>query len=177
MRPRCSRCSELIKFVGALASDQDELRRKKCSAAHDGARLKRSFMYWSPGSKKGSFPTSAKDDTSEANQEEERRLMYVALTRAEKKCFSHTVVPHVSWLQNRHRAFAIFIRHIQRPGGVRVADPARQNNLFRLVSRYAWCLDCHSNAQRRKLFTKTMASLAKCKNATRHYCGRWRVRG
>ena len=39
------------------------------------------------GLEEGLFPYEREDDTSEANKEEERRLMYVALTRAEKKVF------------------------------------------------------------------------------------------
>jgi DNA helicase-2/ATP-dependent DNA helicase PcrA len=43
-------------------------------------------MFLSPGLRKGSFPYEREGDEN-ADKEEERRLMYVALTRAKEKIF------------------------------------------------------------------------------------------
>jgi len=74
----------------ALASDQDEIKDEKNAVrlmtVHASKGLEFPYVFIT-GLEEGLFPYEREDDTSEANQEEERRLMYVALTRAEKKVF------------------------------------------------------------------------------------------
>jgi DNA helicase-2/ATP-dependent DNA helicase PcrA len=74
----------------ALASDQDEIKDEKNAVrlmtVHASKGLEFPYVFIT-GLEEGLFPYERENDTSEANQEEERRLMYVALTRAEKKVF------------------------------------------------------------------------------------------
>lgn len=73
----------------ALASDQDELKEESNSVrlmtvhASKGLEFPQVFI---TGLEEGLFPYS-RDEESEENKEEERRLCYVALTRAERKVF------------------------------------------------------------------------------------------
>ncbi len=75
----------------ALQSDQDELQKKE---EHDAVRLMTvhaakglEFPYvFITGLEEGLFPHARLDDSG-VDHEEERRLFYVALTRAEKKVF------------------------------------------------------------------------------------------
>src|SRR6185437_12669330 len=73
----------------ALASDQDELKDEQNAVrlmtvhASKGLEFKYVFIV---GLEEGLFPYE-RDDESEADREEERRLMYVALTRAREKVF------------------------------------------------------------------------------------------
>lgn len=81
----------LEKFMesAALASDQDELKddtdavRLMTVHAAKGLEFLQVFIV---GLEEGLFPYEREDDT-ENNKEEERRLMYVALTRAQKKLY------------------------------------------------------------------------------------------
>jgi DNA helicase-2/ATP-dependent DNA helicase PcrA len=80
---------ELLESA-ALASDQDEIKDDKNAVrlmtVHASKGLEFPYVFIT-GLEEGLFPYEREDDTSAANQEEERRLMYVALTRAEKKVF------------------------------------------------------------------------------------------
>jgi DNA helicase-2/ATP-dependent DNA helicase PcrA len=79
------------KFLesSALASDQDELKDEANSVrlmtVHASKGLEFPFVFIT-GLEEGLFPY-ARDEGSEADREEERRLMYVALTRAKQKIF------------------------------------------------------------------------------------------
>lgn len=76
----------------ALAGDQDELLRDKESVklmtAHAAKGLEFDYVFVT-GLEDGLFPHSREDDERKGGQkaEEERRLFYVALTRARKKVF------------------------------------------------------------------------------------------
>lgn len=73
----------------ALASDQDDLKEEKNSVrlmtVHASKGLEFPYVFI-VGLEEGLFPYE-KDGNEGADKEEERRLMYVALTRAEKKLF------------------------------------------------------------------------------------------
>jgi len=73
----------------ALASDQDELKDEKNSVrlmtVHASKGLEFPYVFI-VGLEEGLFPYE-REGEDDANKEEERRLMYVALTRAEKKLF------------------------------------------------------------------------------------------
>ena len=73
----------------ALASDQDELKENadavRLMTIHASKGLEFPYVFIT-GLEEGLFPY-AREEESEADREEERRLMYVALTRAEKKVF------------------------------------------------------------------------------------------
>lgn len=81
----------LEKFLesAALASEQDELREEKSQVrlmtVHAAKGLEFPYVFII-GLEEGLFPYKREDDTKES-LEEERRLMYVALTRAQKKIF------------------------------------------------------------------------------------------
>ena len=82
------------QFLGevALQSDQDELKNK---AEHDAVRLMTvhaakglEFPHvFVSGLEEGLFPHEKLDSDGSIDHEEERRLFYVALTRAEKKVY------------------------------------------------------------------------------------------
>jgi DNA helicase-2/ATP-dependent DNA helicase PcrA len=73
----------------ALASDQDELKDEKNSVrlmtVHASKGLEFPYVFI-VGLEEGLFPYE-REGENDADKEEERRLMYVALTRAEKKLF------------------------------------------------------------------------------------------
>jgi DNA helicase-2/ATP-dependent DNA helicase PcrA len=73
----------------ALASDQDELKDEKNSVrlmtVHASKGLEFPYVFI-VGLEEGLFPYE-REGEDDADKEEERRLMYVALTRAEKKLF------------------------------------------------------------------------------------------
>jgi len=80
---------EAFMESAALASDQDELKENRNAVrlmtvhAAKGLEFKQVFIV---GLEDGLFPYE-RDEGTEADKEEERRLMYVALTRAQKKIF------------------------------------------------------------------------------------------
>lgn len=82
----------LEKFLesAALASDQDELKEEKnqvrLMTVHAAKGLEFPYVFII-GLEEGLFPYERGDDTKKDSLEEERRLMYVALTRAQKKVF------------------------------------------------------------------------------------------
>jgi DNA helicase-2/ATP-dependent DNA helicase PcrA len=87
---------EALLESAALASDQDEIKDEKNAVrlmtVHASKGLEFPYVFIT-GLEEGLFPyeRDSSSDTgrrgAEADQEEERRLMYVALTRAEKKVF------------------------------------------------------------------------------------------
>ena len=82
---------ELLLESAALQSDQDEIKdREELNAVrlmtvHAAKGLEFSYVFIA-GLEEGLFPHERLDD-GKTDQEEERRLFYVALTRAEKKVF------------------------------------------------------------------------------------------
>ncbi|MEK7068235.1 MAG: 3'-5' exonuclease, partial [Patescibacteria group bacterium] len=85
-----ARYSDIEDFLGAvaLASEQDELKEEKDAVrlmtihAAKGLEFDTVFI---TGLEEGLFPMSR--ENSDSDKEEERRLMYVALTRAQKKLY------------------------------------------------------------------------------------------
>ncbi len=86
-----SEAVEQLLENAALQSDQDELKEKEEQNAvrlmtiHAAKGLEFSYVFIT-GLEEGLFPHERLDD-GRTDQEEERRLFYVALTRAEKKVF------------------------------------------------------------------------------------------
>ncbi len=80
---------EALLESAALASDQDEIKEEgkavRLMTVHASKGLEFPYVFIT-GLEEGLFPYE-REGEGEANQEEERRLMYVALTRAEKKVF------------------------------------------------------------------------------------------
>jgi DNA helicase-2/ATP-dependent DNA helicase PcrA len=82
---------ELLLESAALQSDQDEIKEKeelnavRLMTVHAAKGLEFSYVFIS-GLEEGLFPHERLDD-GKTDQEEERRLFYVALTRAQKKIF------------------------------------------------------------------------------------------
>lgn len=82
---------EQLLETAALQSDQDELKEKREQNAvrlmtiHAAKGLEFPYIFIT-GLEEGLFPHERLDD-GQTDQEEERRLFYVALTRAEKKVF------------------------------------------------------------------------------------------
>jgi DNA helicase-2/ATP-dependent DNA helicase PcrA len=82
---------ELLLESAALQSDQDEIKDKeelnavRLMTVHAAKGLEFSYVFIS-GLEEGLFPHERLDD-GKTDTEEERRLFYVALTRAEKKIF------------------------------------------------------------------------------------------
>lgn len=91
-----SEAVEQLLETAALQSDQDELKEKEEQNAvrlmtiHAAKGLEFSYVFIT-GLEEGLFPHERLDD-GRTDQEEERRLFYVALTRAEKKYFSLTPI-------------------------------------------------------------------------------------
>lgn len=86
-----SEAVELMLETAALQSDQDELKEKEEQNAvrlmtiHAAKGLEFAYVFIT-GLEEGLFPHERLDD-GRTDKEEERRLFYVALTRAEKKLF------------------------------------------------------------------------------------------
>jgi DNA helicase II / ATP-dependent DNA helicase PcrA len=82
---------ELLLENAALQSDQDEIKEKeelnavRLMTVHAAKGLEFAYVFIT-GLEEGLFPHERLDD-GKTDQEEERRLFYVALTRAEKKVF------------------------------------------------------------------------------------------
>lgn len=82
---------ELLLETAALQSDQDEIKDKnelnavRLMTVHAAKGLEFSYVFIS-GLEEGLFPHERLDD-GKVDHEEERRLFYVALTRAQKKIF------------------------------------------------------------------------------------------
>ena len=82
---------ELLLETAALQSDQDEIKDKnelnavRLMTVHAAKGLEFSYVFIS-GLEEGLFPHERLDD-GKVDHEEERRLFYVALTRAQKKVF------------------------------------------------------------------------------------------
>ncbi len=82
---------ELLLESAALQSDQDEIKEKeelnavRLMTVHAAKGLEFSYVFVA-GLEEGLFPHERLDD-GKTDTEEERRLFYVALTRAEKKVF------------------------------------------------------------------------------------------
>ncbi len=80
---------EMFMESAALASDQDEIKdtesKVRLMTVHAAKGLEYAYVFI-VGLEEGLFPYAREDDTKESI-EEERRLMYVALTRAKKKLY------------------------------------------------------------------------------------------
>ncbi|HEY5383052.1 MAG TPA: UvrD-helicase domain-containing protein [Candidatus Paceibacterota bacterium] len=80
---------EALLESAALASDQDEIKEDtnavRLMTVHASKGLEFPYVFIT-GLEEGLFPYE-REGEGDANKEEERRLMYVALTRAEKKVF------------------------------------------------------------------------------------------
>lgn len=85
----CLERTEKFLEAAALASDADEIKEERNAVrlmtVHASKGLEFPYVFIT-GLEEGLFPY-AREGESEADKEEERRLMYVALTRAEKKVF------------------------------------------------------------------------------------------
>lgn len=85
-----SRYSDIEEFLGAvaLASEQDEIKEEKDAVrlmtVHAAKGLEFDTVFVT-GLEEGLFPMNREDTASD--REEERRLMYVAVTRAQKKLY------------------------------------------------------------------------------------------
>ena len=81
---------EALLESAALASDQDEIKENtnvvRLMTVHASKGLEFPYVFIT-GLEEGLFPYEREGEDTAASQEEERRLMYVALTRAEKKVF------------------------------------------------------------------------------------------
>ena len=81
--------TEKFLEAAALASDQDEIKEERNAVrlmtVHASKGLEFPYVFIT-GLEEGLFPYEREGDDA-ADKEEERRLMYVALTRAEKKIF------------------------------------------------------------------------------------------
>ena len=96
--------SEAVEqFLGeaALHSDQDDLNNSdpedgvKLMTVHAAKGLEFSHVFVS-GLEEGLFPYEKTDADGSADNEEERRLFYVALTRAENKVYLTLSLIHIS---------------------------------------------------------------------------------
>lgn len=80
---------EMFMESAALASDQDEIKeeqnRVRLMTVHAAKGLEFAYVFI-VGLEEGLFPYAREEDAS-SGTEEERRLMYVALTRAQKKLY------------------------------------------------------------------------------------------
>jgi len=80
---------EMFMESAALASDQDEIKdtesKVRLMTVHAAKGLEYAYVFI-VGLEEGLFPYAREEDTKESI-EEERRLMYVALTRAKKKLY------------------------------------------------------------------------------------------
>ncbi len=123
---------ETLLENAALQSDQDELKAKEEQDAvrlmtiHSAKGLEFPYVFIS-GLEEGLFPHERLDDST-IDVEEERRLFYVALTRAEKKVFltyAHTRVIFGSQRINAPSSFLADISedHLEGDGG-HVSSPS-----------------------------------------------------
>lgn len=114
----------------ALQSDQDELQEKEESDAvrlmtiHASKGLEFPYVFIT-GLEEGLFPSERPGETKEDN-EEERRLFYVALTRAEKKLFLTYAHVRMIFGQQRVNVPSSFLNDIK--GEHVEADSAHVNN-------------------------------------------------
>lgn len=105
---------EAFLEAAALASDQDSLEEKKNSVrlmtvhAAKGLEFKTVFI---TGLEDGLFPM-ARDGEGEDSREEERRLMYVALTRAQKKVYLSYASYRTVFGQKNATLFSPFLQDI-----------------------------------------------------------------
>ncbi len=81
---------ELFLESAALASDQDEIKeeqnRVRLMTVHAAKGLEFAYVFI-VGLEEGLFPYAREGEAAGSGTEEERRLMYVALTRAQKKLY------------------------------------------------------------------------------------------
>lgn len=106
----------LEKFLesAALASDQDELKEEKSQVrlmtVHAAKGLEFPYVFI-VGLEEGLFPYEREDDTKDS-LEEERRLMYVALTRAEKKLYLSYAMMRTIFGNTDIRTHSVFLQEI-----------------------------------------------------------------
>lgn len=103
----------------ALATDQDELEKKedavKLMTVHAAKGLEFEYVFIA-GLEQDLFPFKHMDDAEidEAGEEEERRLFYVALTRAKKKLFLSNAIIRTVYGAQRVSAPSEFIADIEK---------------------------------------------------------------
>ena len=115
----------LEKFLesAALASDQDELREEKdqvrLMTVHAAKGLEFPYVFII-GLEEGLFPYEREDDNKKDSLEEERRLMYVALTRAQKKLYLSYAMMRTIFGSTDVRASSMFLQEL--PNDLLVAE-------------------------------------------------------
>ena len=115
----------LEKFLesAALASDQDELREEKdqvrLMTVHAAKGLEFPYVFII-GLEEGLFPYEREDDNKKDSLEEERRLMYVALTRAQKKLYLSYAMMRTIFGSTDMRASSMFLQEL--PNDLLVAE-------------------------------------------------------
>ena len=115
----------LEKFLesAALASDQDELKEEKnqvrLMTVHAAKGLEFPYVFII-GLEEGLFPYEREDDNKKDSLEEERRLMYVALTRAQKKLYLSYAMMRTIFGSTDMRASSMFLQEL--PNDLLVAE-------------------------------------------------------
>ena len=115
----------------ALASDQDELQEKKPAVKlmtiHAAKGLEFDYVFIT-GLEDGLFPS--KRDDAEKDEEEERRLMYVAVTRAGKKVFLSTASLRTIFGEKRVNMPSEFIADIGEEHFEEKVEPERKKREY-----------------------------------------------
>jgi DNA helicase-2/ATP-dependent DNA helicase PcrA len=118
---------EQLLETAALQSDQDELKEKeeqnavRLMTVHAAKGLEFAYVFIT-GLEEGLFPHERLDD-GKTDQEEERRLFYVALTRAEKKIYLTYAHMRTIFGQQRVNMPSSFLNDISK-AHVEQAEPA-----------------------------------------------------
>ncbi len=119
---------EKLLESAALASDQDELREEKnqvrLMTVHAAKGLEFPYVFII-GLEEGLFPYEREDDDKDS-LEEERRLMYVALTRAQKKVFLSYALMRTIFGSTDMRTNSMFLQEL--PGELLQAEGPEKLN-------------------------------------------------
>ncbi len=113
---------EMFLESAALASDQDEIKdtesKVRLMTVHAAKGLEYAYVFI-VGLEEGLFPYSREDDAKNSI-EEERRLMYVALTRAKKKLYLSFAMMRTVFGNLDMRQASSFLEEL--PGGLILAE-------------------------------------------------------